>query len=261
MVEALRAPVPATNEYWMLKAPIVRQYPQAGNTRPLFMDDVSRRGAVNCLIINAHPAKGTIEGHWKGDFERLPEICGETKGIETILQAAAAANVGVGKIRRIDLGACTDDFEETVLAAVASDPWHIVHFAGHAFVNGNDQPGLVLHAPSGTVLPFGRLTERLRKTQFLFVSSCKSADRGFSTKVIRDVIPALLGYRWPVDDLAAAKFAAAFYTSLFAKESRSFKSLEHAFVAARNAAYQRDSDDNTWASPLLLTQMRRDSSN
>jgi hypothetical protein len=253
--EALRG---ADKDFWMLKAPITRQYNVAGDQRPLFKDEKSRRGPVNCLILEADADAGDIaEPRWRHSLNALPELDGEAAAVVRILEEARAAGLGVGRVQRLKISREDDDPIQTVLHALDDGTvWHLVHFAGHGVLDAECQPGLVLVARDGGVLPFDALTAKLRRTQLLFVSSCRSAGPAFLMRVVDNVVPAVLGYRWKVHDFGAARFAAAFYEALFNRGAASFKSLEYAILEARKKAYGDRADEITWASPLLVTQMR-----
>ena len=62
-------------------------------------------------------------------------------------------------------------------------------------------------------------------------------------------IPAILGFRWDLDDEHAVHHAAAFY-----EELTSSGILEDAFVKARNALFCRHETNRIWASPVLVLQ-------
>ena len=255
IVEALRDP---PDEFWMLRAPIVRQYTSSRDPPPLFKDEPSLRGPINCLVIDADPSAGDIDdgdGDWRGHLNVLSESRNEASEIFNVLEAAGPS-CGIGRVKRLALDKRTSDLSAEVLACLDEGPWHLVHFVGHGVVSKHGAAGLVLAALPSGVLTFNRLTARLRRTQFLFVSTCQSADPSFLTSAIHDVVPALLGYRWPVRDYGAARFAASFYGALFMRGQKSFKSLEYAFLCARQEAYRLRPDQTTWASPLLLTQLR-----
>ncbi len=253
--EALRG---ADKDFWMLKAPITRQYNVAGDQRPLFKDEKSRRGPINCLIVQADPEAGTIdEPRWRGALKALPEVRAEADEIVRILEAAKASELGIGRVEHLRISRSDDEPLQTVLRALDDGTvWHLVHFAGHGVLDIDRRPGLVLVARDGGVLPLDALTAKLRRTQLLFVSSCRSADSAFLMRIVDNVLPAVLGYRWPVQDFGAARFAAAFYQALFKRGAASFKSLEYAILEARKVAYGNRADEITWASPLLVTQMR-----
>jgi CHAT domain len=258
MVEALREE-PGSSDFWMLKAPIVRQYNTGRKNRPLFVDDATRSQPINCLVINANPAAGRIDtGPWAGEYRALPQIRNEALGVEAILSKAKAAGVNIGTIRRLDLSTPQDNYLKALIRELGSEVWHLVHFAGHGVVSQQKSAGLLLDAAPDAVMPFETFANKLSNAQFLFVSACRSANQSFIMKAIDSTMPAVLGYRWPVNDLRAAQFAVCFYDGLFTAGKPSFRSLEYAFLAARRATHEQDPDDNTWASPLLLAQLHFD---
>ena len=246
-------------QYWMLNAPMVRRFSvrdDFGNGKfnrpPLYSEKKRRDDKVNCLIITADPQYGEIEkGDWAGEYPALKKIRTESEEIETILEAAKRREVG--EVRRIDLGVQDINIQQTVLDALKDKEWHIVHFAGHGVIGSHEKPGLVLSARHGEVMPFENLANALQGTQFLFVSSCRSADPAFIGGAIAFSIPAVIGYRWPVEDNDAAECAKAFYAALFTR-GHTYKSLEQALLRARNRALDFNAAGNTWASPVLLTQ-------
>jgi hypothetical protein len=254
MVEALRDHKGAKKDYWMLKAPIIRQYSVGRPFEPIFADDVGRKPKINCLIVAANSAQGqvTTDG---GPLEcdALPAIRGEVDSIVQTLTAAREHDQGVGEVRLLDLSADDIEAADKLLETLESNRWDLVHFAGHSFIC-NGEPHLVLDPPFDVALGFERLALYLRRTRFLFISSCRSADHAFITKAIDSVIPQILGFRWPVKDAQAATFARSFYQSLFTLGKPSFKSIDYAFLAARCATHKSMPGDSAWASPILLTQ-------
>jgi hypothetical protein len=257
VVEALRVGTDV-RQYWMLNAPMVRRFSVKNDSgkndfiQPqLYCGKKGRDEKVNCLIITADALRGEIKnGHWAGSYPALEKIRAEAEGIATILKAAQGREVG--EVRTVDLGEQELNIEQTVLDAVKDGDWHIVHFAGHGVIGTHGKPGLVLNARLGEVMEFEKLANAIRGAQFLFVSSCRSADPAFIGSAIAFSIPAVLGYRWPVDDSDAAAFAREFYTALFAK-GHTYKSVEQALLRARNKALDFNAANNTWASPVLLT--------
>jgi len=255
MVEALRDRM-GTRDFWMLKAPIVRQYTIAGNNRPLFSDNASRRGKANCLVVNANPAPA--EFLLAGSRVRclpLPEIRAEASGVLATLQKASREQQGIGKVEPLDLSRGDADPVGKLLNVLERETWDLVHFAGHSLISEAGEPNLVLDPEIGAVLDFERLVKHLQRNRFLFVSSCKSSNPSFITKAIDSVIPAVLGYRWPITDQQASTFACSFYQSLFTLGKPAFQSIDYAFLAARCATHRSKPSDNAWASPMLLTQL------
>ena len=258
VVEALRVESDIRRS-WMLNSPMVRRFsvtndPSKGtlNLQPLYSEKKRREEKVNCLIITADAQYGEIEkGDWAGTYPALKKIREEADDIATVLNAAKDREVGI--VRSIDLGEHDINIEHRVVEALKENDWHIVHFAGHGVIGSHGMPGLVLNARLGEVMKFETLANAIRGTQFLFVSSCSSADPAFISSAIAFSIPAVIGYRWPVDDNDAAEFAKVFYSALFAR-GHTYKSLEQALLRARNKALDFNAAGNTWASPVLLTQ-------
>ena len=88
--------------------------------------------------------------------------------------------------------------------------------------------------------------------RFLYLSSCSSADRGFSYQLARRQIPAILAYKWKLDDTTGKIFAESFYRHMFDPDSTD---LVSAFYASQEETYRQvELDDNTWASATLLVQ-------
>lgn len=250
------------NDYWMLKAPIVRQYNVVHGTSPLFSDDASRRGPINCLIVDADPAAGEIsEGQWQSQtLDELVQSRTEAESVKRILEEMRDVGHSIDDVQTLHLNGHGDDPVSVLYDRLADKrgPWHIVHFIGHGVISPNGAAGLVLAANTGAVLPFDALTAKLKGTQFLFISSCRSANSAFLTHATRSLVPAVLGYRWRVDDWDARHFAEFFYRALFEHGRNSFKSLEYAFLRARCCAFDKAPNRVTWASPLLLTQLSRE---
>ena len=67
-------------------------------------------------------------------------------------------------------------------------------------------------------------------------------------QLARKNIPAVLGFRWEIDDKKAHEFAIKFYEHLFGDN----KLLEYAFLEARKDMYFEYPHDRIWASPMLV---------
>lgn len=253
MVEAIKDE--PEGDFWMLKAPIVRQCGNGGSRPALYCNVHDAREPINCLVIAAHPGGGELnEAPWQGRLDPLPQALAEADAVAGILERAAPH--GVAQVDKLVLDSKDAEPRQTVLKKLASRPWHLVHFVGHGLVTQNGAAGLVLSAEWGEVLNFAEFSAKLPDARFLFVSSCNSANTAFLTHATRGRIPATLGYRWRVNDASARRFAECFYEGLFEPGSKSFKSLEYAFLRARQKAWAYAAEDVTWASPLLLTQLQ-----
>jgi hypothetical protein len=115
----------------------------------------------------------------------------------------------------------------------------------------------VLSADKGSVLRVDGFSKLLLGTQFLFLSCCRSADSNLIMRAVEQFVPAVLGFRWSVDDVGAEQFARAFYTELFNRSNSRYKYLEFAFRDARKHLYDNDKNDPTWASPMLVLQLKQ----
>ena len=255
LVEAL-AEQSVEPRYWMLHAPVFRRCDERAATRyPLFRDAESGERQVDCLVIEADPAPAVIEGK---TFAMLGRVHDEGRDVcETLCRDKARDGIGV--VERLQLDAIPGDaaaLREAVFGKLRERRWRLVHFAGHATVAGTT-PGLVLSADRASILPIEHLVERLPELQFLYLSSCRSADGYFVLRAAERCVPAVLGYRWTVPDGAAAQFAHAFYHELFDRGGSSYKYLEYAFRDARKATYEKNPADSTWASPILVMQLKQ----
>ena len=268
-VEALK--YGSDRKYWMLVSPIFRRYYRQNVSRPpLFQDAASERGPINCLVIAAEPKPGIL-----GDkaFSLLRYLGTEAaKVLEVLARNKAHGN---GDMDFFDLATVNGDRDQVVSALyekLKEKPWHLVHFAGHvgvpprALLGGKqslseqekeDKASSLILSPSRKIaLDVANFLNKLELTQFLFMSSCRSADGYVIASAARESIPAVLGFRWTVDDKKAAQFAERFYAQLFS-QGRCFKSLEYAFRDARRLTYEADVNDPTWASPVLMMQLRQ----
>ena len=249
-VEALKRYEDATNaaQWYGLESAIVRQYEGEGPLEPLFWDAASRNRAVDCLLIAADPRTGM-------DLEPLDQVTNEIDDVAEVLEAQRKLGANIGKIEILKLeeqekGPAQRRFSEML----ASHPWKLVHFAGHAVIepSRDDHPpsgNLVLSPADEVLLSFSAFARIIPDVQFLFVSSCRSAHQAFLQDVIRQSIPAVLGYRWPVIDSQARELAVDFYRALFTPNGPAYKSLGRALAFARKQVFGLYLADVTWASP------------
>jgi hypothetical protein len=250
-------------KYFMLQAPVFRRYDMAAARYPLFKDPRSRAGPINCLVIEADPDPGEIAtGGSRKAFGQLGQVAAECGEIATLLRDAGAPH-GVGLVDHFRLDPqCTpgesSDVRRALLDRLKQRTWHAVHFAGHVMHDRDAKSAnLVLSASRGALLDVKEFVDALPGTQFVFLSSCRSADSYVVMRAAEAFVPAILGFRWTVRDDAAASFARAFYHELFDEHDNSYKYLEYAFRDARKAIYDQNNDDSTWASPVLVMQLEQ----
>jgi hypothetical protein len=136
--------------------------------------------------------------------------------------------------------------------------YDIVHFAGHSvFVSGYPDS----HARGFLILPGRKDAERLDMATFgdwlqqgeaklVYLSSCNSSEADAAFTLARCGVPAVIGFRWDLDDRLAAKYAKKFYEKLFLKTL----CVDKAFLAARCSIHKKYMKDRIWAAPILLIQ-------
>jgi CHAT domain-containing protein len=254
MLEAIEDVDSDPGDYLMLKAPVYRRYEARGEGYPLFKDRASRRGPINCLIIQADPRDGELGAPWNTPLAELPSIEGEVNAIHEILAAERENHKSIGKLEVFRAAQWDGRAVEKLEALMQGTRWHLVHFAGHSVRSRDGQGAIVLSSRGDGVLSARRLGELLSNTQFLYLSSCRSADAYFVMHLVEQQVPGVLGFRWPVADEQAHKYARYFYHSLFNDVvSRQF--LEYAFLKAKRKLYDRDENDPTWAAPVLIMQV------
>jgi hypothetical protein len=253
VLEALQDPDRDEGAYWMLKAPIYRRYDRLGLGYPLFKDRATRHGQINCLIIEADPASGKVGGSL---LEELTCVKHEVETIHEILKKEQNAHGSIGRLEvfRADEHENPVDAVDKLVEILEGDTWHLVHFAGHALY-AESKGAVVLKGREGGTIGAKRFADLLeKKTRFLYLSSCKSADAYFVMNLVERRIPAVLGFRWPVSDPGAEEYARQFYANLF-NDSISRKFLEYAFLRAKKRLYDRSESDPTWAAPVLVMQV------
>ncbi|MFX0196433.1 MAG: CHAT domain-containing protein [Candidatus Hodarchaeota archaeon] len=238
------------HDYWMLRAPIYRGLPGPHRLYPpLFSDRETQEGSINCLIVEAN-VEGLVSVA-KKELVRLHYIEQEASFLEEFV-TDNKAELGVAKVQRIpetDGETCTKELVEEWLTK--KGPWHLVHYAGHSFFDGNNKVGYVFFPangePAAVDIEQFSLWLRAARTRFIYLSACHTSEDDFIFEVARNGIPAVMGFRWDVEDDKAAKFAECFYMHLFKG-----KSLEHALLEARRDSYSYWEKNIIWASPILV---------
>jgi len=143
------------------------------------------------------------------------------------------------------------------LAAAPSDTTpalQIIHYAGHSIRADDDTTYLILPgAVSGEVLPL-RMSEFAAwgwkaGVQLVILSSCESSGPEAVFRLSQAGIPAVIGFRWEVNDTEAAFFTGQVHKGLAEKVS-----LARAFHAAVSAVRDQHPDSPTFVSPMLVVQ-------
>jgi hypothetical protein len=256
LVETLGESLPGDEEnkvkYWMLSAPICRKYGSHGERAPLFKDDVSQKGSINCLII-----QGQADA-----FEAGPPVRLQLPAIPLARQEAVHLGKTWDKHKadfRIDTLRLMQpeyyegkNYGEEVRTVLSKGHWHLVHYAGHSTIL-DGRGYLILGNGPDDILDIDTFARSTRDTQFVFLNSCSSARGEFIARLVEKNIPAVLGYAWPLDDTAALSFSKKFYEELF-NGKKSTRFLEYSFMRAKAHLYNTMQDQPAWAAPLLFLQ-------
>jgi hypothetical protein len=254
-------------DFWMLKSPIFRKYEHRAEQYPLFKDRRSRSEPLDCLLIEGCSTPFLAPDPIARTLEAIPIVKDEISDMEDLLARLRREDpqlmIGEVKVLRHPGGkdgeAASQEFaaelKRTLETGVSrTRPWRLIHYAGHSAKGYDDQGYLVLGPGTAGLLNAEIFARWARRSQFVFLSSCQSADTYFVMQLVERTIPAVLGFRWPVMDAVARGFAAGFYRHLFQDEvGRRF--LEYAFLKARRDLYGADPDSPDWASPILVMQM------
>lgn len=248
-------------KFLMLHAPIFRRLDvsrledkddeESQYRYPLFYKQ-ARAEALNCLIIEADTS-GIVSieqkhGQVRENLKHLTHLGEESEGLQKFLQKRH-------KVLRLSKDRLPENlsFKDWVANILEEQgPWHLVHYAGHSLYT-EDKTGYVFfpgenYAEPMNIADFSKLL-RLAQARFLYLSSCQSSEDDFVFQLANRGIPAILGFRWEIDDDKAEKYALKFYEYLF-----KYRSLEQAFLEARTYAYRKYKKNRIWASPLLILQ-------
>jgi len=87
----------------------------------------------------------------------------------------------------------------------------------------------------------------LASSKLLYLSSCGSGNAGFAVAAAQQGVPAVVGFRWGVEDDAAEIHARLFYRRLFKQ-----RAIDTAFWNTRKAMRRIARSNNAWASGMLV---------
>jgi CHAT domain len=243
------------NKFWMLKAPIYRCINiEDGPDRrlPLFEGPCEPDTRINCLIVEAQ-ASGFVpdikDANGKDlEVKSLSSIKKEADELESLLRKNRDQFM-IDIITRIRKPAPGKSFRQTLEETLQGQVWHLVHFAGHSIFDRTAGYLILPKKPLLDRLKIETFGEWLRRagTQFVYLSSCHSSKKDFVFELARNKIPAVIGFRWDIDDDMAMEYARIFYTQLFTN-----RSLEFAYLTARKEVYETHMENRIWAAPLMI---------
>lgn len=252
--------------FWMLKAPIYRRLRHgiATNSYPLFQG-LATQGPINCLLIESQ-VDGLVAGIKNEDgtnltLSQLPNVPIEAQALERYLKEHRD-EFGLGEILRISANRVGDkevnrSGEDTMMAWLHAEltrsdlDWHLVHYAGHCHHDEAKGRGYVFFPGDslGEALELDIFSAWLSRTRFLYLSGCRSSAEAFVFELAYHNVPAVLGFRWDIEDGPAAKYTELFYEQLFKVHN-----LEYAYFQARLELRKTGETKRSWAAPMLIMQ-------
>jgi hypothetical protein len=235
-----------------------RRYNLPAEYPPLFKDCDSREKKLNCLLIQGDVSGFNAAAPLSCPFPAIEAARDEILELEDYL-LEHSTEFRIGKVKRIahdDGAAGSVRFVKALEKAFDEGTWDLVHYAGHSF--GQSAPDgarvFLVFGPGEAGLVDGQTFARwVGKSRFLFLSSCQSAGAHFVLQMVKQTVPAIIGYRWKVEDLHAQLFARNFYASLFGAAVNN-RYLEYAFLEAKRALHGSKLATPAWASPMLVMQ-------
>jgi hypothetical protein len=239
--------------YWILDAPVYRSVPEFTDRYALFQDIITRRGPINCLIIQADVGKRVVKDP-NVMLMSLANVAREVTALRTYLdEPENKERFHMGTVRVLDNISGT----QAVHDALAENEWHIVHYAGHSYYDLTEKKGYVFFPGTENVIPvpaeeFAQWLNEA-KARLLYLSSCHSSEEDFVFELANKLMPAVIGFRWDIEDDLAAEYTRVFYEQLFKKMS-----LEKAFFEARRKMHSSHTAKRIWASPVLVIQAKKE---
>ena len=186
---------------------------------------------------------------------------GHLRALKTEFDAVAKSRADAGRAPPEELaltvgGNAMTQLQERLEAAPCdkTPALQIIHYAGHSIRADDDTTYLILPgAVSGEVLPL-RMSEfaawgRKAGVQLVMLSSCESSGPEAVFRLSQAGIPAVIGFRWEVNDTEAAFFTGQVHNKLAQRVS-----LARAFHVAVSAVRDQHPLSPTFVSPMLVVQ-------
>ena len=257
-LEAVFPPVATARYPWMIHAPLLRNIRgQAASNTPLF-DGPPRLKRI--LIVGANtsgPCDEIIVGGRSLELGELSHVKSECEAVEALFKDAKR-DIGFDDPKVVGTDPAKP-LKKNDFQSLLTEPWDVIHFAGHAYhsptVDQNGAPASPQHAclfvgepDHPEAVEMNTIAPSLRDTtSLLYLSGCKTANAGFAVAAAQYGVPAILGFRWKVQDKPAEQHARLFYHQLF-KE----KAIDRAFRNTRRGMRLLNRKDNAWASGMLV---------
>ncbi|MGD9158598.1 MAG: CHAT domain-containing protein [Desulfobacteraceae bacterium] len=254
---ALESLVDQNENYFRLQSPIYRTVPFSCIKPPLFKDEETREQKINCLIIEAD-AEGFVAGMERQngeplELEKLHNIKQEREYLHRFLKEGRKTfNIDI--VNSLVIPKVGSNCIEVLNNVIDNGPWHLVHFAGHSHYDYSNDKAFVFFPGRTTPFPleaedFAQML-RTSDTRFIYLSSCRSSESRFVFELAKQGIPAILGFRWDIEDELALDHAKFFYKKLF----REGRWLEYAFLKTINYVRPQNTYSRIWAGSMLVMQ-------
>jgi len=217
---------------------------------------------LRVLVVSVPKPQPMKDGKPLGNFEELSGVIKETEAISATLGK-------IDGVRHHVLEAATwQGFRSAVQVAPGQNPYHIVHFSGHAQSNpeGAEGSGIVLQDQLCTTGQLKRFFAR-NPPAFCFLNACETSQLTGSVvswrkqhnlfglaSAILESGSYLLGSCWRIKDDTAATFAKSFYESFLARPGTT---IGDAISQARQLAVDKEDPDNIgWAAYIYYGDPR-----
>ncbi len=200
---------------------------------------------------------GSVPPDWETQFENLGKVMvSGLFGVALFKDAQREIGFDDPKVVGTDPA---KPLNKSDFQSLLTEPWDVIHFAGHAYHSPTaDQNGaptspqhacLFVGAPDHPeAVEMNTIAPSLRETtSLLYLSGCKTANAGFAVAAAQYGVPAVLGFRWKVQDKPAEQHARLFYHQLFRE-----KAIDRAFRNTRRGMRLLNRKDNAWASGMLV---------
>lgn len=193
---------------------------------------------------------------------RLLVVIPEHSGLETEAERRALEQVGPASGNRVDV-LCVESpvTIESLRAELRKGDFHVIHFAGHADLQGSDAT-LLFDGPRGAGIErleakaFARLLEEQDSLRLVVLNACRGAARspavalaGIAPQLLRHRVPAVLAMQSAIRNSTAMRFASEFYASF--ASGRWAGQVERAVCSARRALLQQIPNRPDFANPVL----------
>jgi CHAT domain-containing protein len=250
--------------FLMLRSPMTRSlnatesHPGSGNAR------LSRPPRILCVLSDVEKESlAHIEGgafpdiDWQ-EFNPLPGLDKERDFFNKLKSSIPNVRILPSDAERgLPLRDLLD--REIGDAAKRKPRYDIVHFAGHGYTQlledgRKSRTFLILGRPGSFYdpLPIEIFVDWLREcgTQLIYLGACSTASSSTAYAIAREGIPAVIGFRWRISDVAAPHLMQNFYERL--NRSRDVpvpEALRHAVGRMYVSGFDADP---IWAAPVLV---------